>query len=307
MNRIQYVNKNNFLRWRDPSIDPEPVRAIIENGYLYDKFRQSMPIYTTGEYYSFYLNFDVNPLTKPEDVNERFKLRLIDSKDEFVSDSLGDVKKLILSTVGAEYPYHLYCKYFTVTGLDFTGTYRLAICDYDAPDTVYYVSNCVMLQEEEVKEFTNYFQFRNDVNFDNFYYELLPVPVLLEAFYQRFRIVVNKIEYQYDEDIKQYRRASDRTLRNYRYDVDKIIKIESHWFSEDDHDAMVVMLQHREVYINTLGVLQKSDYKVTPKTAINISKAECDIVQTGITYSYLLDIEDDPDFNNDFNDDFNNE
>jgi len=305
MNRIEYVNKNNFFRWFDATLDPQPERPIIENGYMYDPFRQSMPVLIPNENYAFYLNFTTNPLTAPADVNVKYKVRLIDANDEFVSDSLGQVSKLILSTIGANYPYHLYCKYFNIGNLGITGVYRLAIVDFATADIIYYISNCVMLQGVEVKEFTNYFQFRQNVNLDNFYYELLPVPLILEPYYQRVRLVINKIGFEFDQDIKQYRRANDRSLRNYRYDTDKIYKLESHWFSEDDHDAAVTMYEHRELYANTIGILQKGDYKATAKTNLNICKAECEVILTGVNYSYVGSFQDDPDFNNDFNDDFN--
>ena len=304
MNRIQYENKNNFLRWFNPNLGPQPERPLIEMGYLYDPFRQSMPVYVKGEQYSFYINFDTNPLTRPEDVGEKYKLRIINAKDE-LQETIGQVGKLVLSTTGIEYPYHLYCKYFDMSTITYTGVYRFAICLYDTPDVITYISNCIMIAGDDVKDFTNYMQFRNDYNLLNFYYELLPVPLVLEPFYQRFRLVLNKIKFSFDSEIKQYRRASDRSLRNYNYDIDKIIKLETHWFSEDDHDAAVTMLQHRELYANTIEILQKSDYNVDSKANLNISKGEVDVIRTGVIYSFTDPISEDPDFNDDFNNDFN--
>lgn len=218
---------------------------MVPNAYIKDEGQVFEPIYVPSEIYSFYMNFD-KPITDPDFANFRLNL----TRDGvLVSPNLGTLKKDMVTA----YSYNIYCEFVFPQVLD--GCYKFVIQDI-VTDEIKCTSNCITVEAAAFNFNSAILHYRHKRNLFNFQYSNLP------DFYNKFRLPLNKIDYQYEVERKQYRNISDKKLRNLYSYRDKYIKVESYYFDEQAHDAMSAVWEHNDITIDGTRYLAKDEYQV---------------------------------------------
>lgn len=228
---------------------------MIKNSYIKDKGNSFEPIYVPNEIYSFYINFD-EPISDPSFNN--FSLNLMDG-DDIVSPNLGVLKKDIVFSI----TYNIWCEF--IFPFVKNGCYRFAIID-DVTGIIKVKSNCIHVEKDFFQVNTALLHYKHKRNIFGFNYENIP------DFYNRFRLPLNKIEYQFDVDKSQYRNVSDKKLRNLYSYRDKFVKIESYYFDEPAHDAMSAVYEQSDIIIDGTRYLPKDAYVIETNQTMTQNK-----------------------------------
>ena len=102
----------------------------------------------------------------------------------------------------------------------------------------------VLSKTSGFKRITSYFSYRHPAEIYNFGYdELLNFRI-------RVRLHTNILNSDNTFDIEEYEEVTTGKSQNPRFDVDKIITLETELFDIEAHDAFAVMLAHRDKLIN---------------------------------------------------------
>lgn len=218
------------------------LKRLYESETSVEKF--FTPVYKSGEIYSFYINFD-EPITDPDFDN--FKLGVYTCDGDRVND---DVAVLVKSPVN-DFAYNILCIFAMPTLAN--GRYRFGI--YNSSDEIKCTSNLVLV-ENEFYDRTSIIEWSNRYNCYNYYYENHP------NFKNKFRVLLIEIDDQFESDMKQYRAASNRKLRNVRAYLDRTVKLQTFNFDKDAHEAMAVICQHDTITINDVDYIAKTGYNI---------------------------------------------
>lgn len=261
------VNRNNFLRWDDGS-SPSTVEADLPTGYILDPNRcDYLPLFAASEAMIFHINAPAG-LSWADDPNTH-KLALISEAGTVINANVATLQvHNFTATAGAAKTYYASV---TIDGTVTAGIYYYQI--KTAGGTVKLTSNKfrVVAAGTAHREYSSLCKFRHDRYFYGTNYQDLA------TFYQQFRIHLNQIDTQFDNDREVYNEVTTGKQRQYNNFMKEVKKVETYYFDKYAHEAATVMFDHDELYINLKRYTKKSEYKINTNQRSKISKGECEL------------------------------
>lgn len=260
------LNRQNFLRWDDGQ-SPSTVEGDIAEGYLQDRNRCNYrPLLAASEALRFYINV-------PEGLSfieaPNVHLLALVKKDGTVADS--DIATLQVHE-------------FAVDGGTAKTFYAEVIIDGTVAPGVYFFQikkgSDVALTSNEIhvvpagtahREYSSLVKFRHDRYFYGINYHDV------STFYQQFRLHINKLGSENDNDREVYTEVTTGKQRVYNNSMKRIVKVETYYFDKYAHEAAGVMFEHDEVFINLKKYTAKGVYKETTNPRSKIFKGEIEL------------------------------
>lgn len=270
------VNSYNFISWFAAAgkINFNAIECIncywdLPKGYRLNKIAQRhYPIVTNDEQFTFYINFDA-------DYNypnfSSLRLDLVRSTG-LVQQNVAPLQRVFADDATTYFPYAS----VTLSGVA-PGVYRLAIVDTSttAPYNVLFVSQDIQVMTvAEAPKVTARFRFRNSANIYRVLYNALD-----DDFLQEIRLRVNVLAEETDGEISQYRAVSTGRLRNVSFELDKFITLETYFFDDMGHRAVMVWQAHDFLLINNLNYLIKDLYKIQWEPHLNTNKGSIELYE----------------------------
>lgn len=99
----------------------------------------------------------------------------------------------------------------------------------------------------------------------------------LDDFYQQFRLHLNEIDEQYENDRDVYNEVSTGKQRVYNNYKKKLRTLETYYFDKSAHDAAEIMFDSEEIYINGRQYTPKATYKVSTNALSKLNKGSIDL------------------------------
>lgn len=246
--KYKTITPNNILRWyeSDPGIG---IGISTLNPVEYGT--HSVPVFISNEPYNLYLNFE-----KDFGILDATQFVLV-VEDMFGNDQFIFPFSVNKYKVNGIYQLYLYFKTLKYYGI---GRFKLI----DGNGTVWFKSQTCLFGDQFVNN-TNYFEFSNDRDLGSFYYSTIET-LYGAKLYQRVRLIIANEGLDIDQEIKQYRNASNRNLRNVNFDTDLIYKLKGYVMAEDDCIALSLSFSPcKEIYVNGIGMTTKSTNKISKK------------------------------------------
>lgn len=230
--------------------------------YMPSEVSKSMPIFVAGETTAFYINALVDLIS-----TDNLELWLINA------ETLSKIQQITSGILYAQQYSEGYNYYMTFTNpVMNTDIYRLALIYHTSSGYVMcYVSTPIFYDARNYDEYSMRIKFRNSNNIFGFGYGVL------SSFYQQFRIAMLEVDNQVNNDIDQYKSTTTGKYRNYYDQSMKYRKFETLYFDEQMHDAMFVLNEHEEIYINSVKYGLKTAYKVDTDNISRISKGNMEL------------------------------
>lgn len=220
---------------------------MIPVPYIRDSKRCAFtPIFVPGEQYQFYINFN-DPVSDP--ASGDFRLQLYNYKNELIDADAGTIKT---DVVKLDF-------YNLIISLDFpaaaSGQYYFLIRDIVA-DVIKATSNYIYVENdpEIYSIITSYVAWRHKYNMDGIRYESNP------NYYNLMRLPIVQVDFQFENEVKQYRNVTDRKLRNTKSYKDEVVKLETYYLDIEGHKAASHLFDHDTIFINGINVTAKSSY-----------------------------------------------
>lgn len=280
--RYKTVTPNNFVRWyySEPSEVTDKMEPKINTLNPAKPYLNSMPVFISGEDYSLYLNLDKDYGLTANSIN--FNLWVNNMNGDMELAAFPFTFEPVLTPTGY---YQLIVK-FKMLG-NYSGLGQLVIADEDGMR--WFVSDPCLFGDSLMKR-TNFIKFTNDRNLGNFYYKTIKDNTGKKV-YQSMRLFLVKKEIDINQDIKQYRNATDRTLRNVHFDTDKIYVLKIATVKEEDIDAIAfTLVPSSEIYINGFGLKAKTAPKISDKNLNQLYDVEFNVYKTDVDDNYLLPV-----------------
>lgn len=264
---MSHVNRYNFLRWDDGNA-PVSVEDDLPNGYLFDRTRcDYKPILIASEAMRFYINAE-DGLSFIDDPNTH-KLALVNEFGTVINADIAPLQvhsfDIISGTVKTFYAEVI------VDGTVTPGSYLLQI--KTSLGVVKLTSNyfTVLASSSTYKNYSTLCKFRHDRYFYGISYQTL------DTFYQQFRLHINRIDDQFEDDKEVYNEVTTGKQRTYNNFMKKLDKAETYYFDRYAHEAAAVMFDHDEIYLNLKRYTPKAVYKVNFDQRSKVFKGEIDL------------------------------
>jgi hypothetical protein len=236
---------------------------MLAEAYIKDKGRCVGPVFVPGEEYKFYINFD-EPISDPSFAN--FRLDLMNERDQLTQAAVGTLTKDVID------PDH----YNLIVTVNLPLTIRDGNFYFAIWDTVAAVqkarSSMILVANDHFQESTMYVAFRNKFDLNGIKYEQNP------GFWNKLRLPLIQIDYQFEGERKQYRNVSNGKLRSIKNYVDEVATIESYWFSREMHRAASAMYDHDTIFMNNVSVTPKTAYQRENNQQSMISKGNIQVI-----------------------------
>ncbi len=254
------VNSNNFITWFPVTglcSDFTSINGDALNCY-YDiptPYRQNIaqrdlvhyPVMAPGEITSFYINFD-------KAINSAFfstfKLALINNSGIVVND---------IATLNQDFyaDGETYNIWADVSNPDVpNGVYHFMIYEENS-NAVFYISNQIRMIRDNYEIDTSRLIYRNSTDLYNFKYSDV------EDFTNKVRLRIYRKEFQGEPNLDQYRAQSTGRLRNKSSESDKYYVLETYYFDDLAHHAMIALQIHDLILINSKELITKSRYEIS--------------------------------------------
>lgn len=237
---LKNIAKGNFLGWHKSDEVANTINRIVDLNDL----TKSLPILITNEEYSFYLNFDKD---YELGINTNKKLVLLSCE----LTEIEDIDNCIIDLIGS---YQLFVTFLKSTV--HRGAYRLGLKDTVSNQLLIYSD--ILLLDDSLVNNSNYFIYKGA--YDT---ELMKWSLIGDK-YIKVRVLLTKGEIDYDQDIKQYRDVTTKSLRNITFYSDKFVQLKMYNVSEDFMDSIVELIQCYTFLV--------SGYKGTVKGAMKTTK-----------------------------------
>ena len=251
------LNYHNFFRWHTNQVADDTInlpRLSVRQNKSY------LPIVAIGEAFSFYMNLEV-PFNDEEFANLR--LDLVKSNGTVVA-GVGVLSQDVISGTN----YNLFSE---LTLNVAAGIYQLRIYN-TVSDTLKCISNYFQVLPLETADLiTVAVRYRNSRNHYKFRY------VENAAFYNKVRLHLGLKDWQPEGNFQQYRSVSTGKLRNEKYELDRLVKLETYYFDDAAHDSMAILCSCDNIELNTRLYLAKGLYKPTINENSTVSKGEVDL------------------------------
>jgi hypothetical protein len=252
------VNQNNFLIWDDGT--GETGLGPLAYAYWQDRDRCTTAIVAVpGETMSFYLNAEEGLALG---TFGSLKLELVNSvSGVVVNNNVAPLSQHIIE--GAN--YNVYASFVFPAAVK--GLYHFEITG----GTNTLTSNHFTVRNTDYVNQTIYARFRHDR-----YFYGLPY-AFDDTFYQRFRLNASLVDEQPETDREVYKEQTTGKRRVFKTDMDWIEKIETYYFSPDDHKAAAVLFEHDEIRLNDEDYVTKATYRINTERRSKISKGEVEL------------------------------
>jgi hypothetical protein len=230
--------------------------------YMPSEVSKSMPIFVAGETTAFYINSLVDLIS-----TDNLELWLINA------ETLSKIQQITSGILYAQEYSEGYNYYMSFTNpVMNTGIYRLALIYHTSSGYVMcYISTPIFYDTRNYSDYSMRIKFRHSTNIFGFGYGVL------SGFYQQFRIAMVEVDNQVNSDIDQYKSTTTGKYRNYYDQSMKYRKFETLYFDEKMHDAMFVLNEHEEIYINSVKYGLKTAYKVDIDNMSRVSKGNMEL------------------------------
>ena len=260
------VNQFNYLRW-DDGVAASSIEGDLPTGYNMDPSRcDYRPLLTASEPMRFHIN-------TPEglawiDTPNTHKLALINEAGTVVNADIATLQVHTFAlTVGTAKTFYAEV---IIDGTVPAGNYYFAI--RTAADVVKLTSNqFTVVTGTAHRAYTALCKFRHDRYFYGINYQDIG------TFYQQFRLHVNEIENQFEDDREVYTESTTGKQRTFNNFMKQSKKVETYYFDKYAHEAAAVMFDHDEIYINLKRYTPKGTYKINTDVRSKISKAEVEL------------------------------
>ena len=248
------INSQNFLRWFTNTVSDQTIKIPR---LAARQLKCYQPVLAIGEDFAFYINalipFD-------DDDFDNLRLDLISASGTITTDVADLVKDEF--TAG----YKIYCNgnMPVIT----PGSYQFRIYNTVA-STIKCISNSFSLMAMEIAELlTVSLKYRNSRDRSGFRFITNP------AFYNKIRIHLTVVDWEDEGNFVQYREVSTGTLRNEKEEVDRVVKVNTYYFDDAAHDAMLGMCPMDDIEINGVKYRAKGIYDPNARGENNLSKGE---------------------------------
>jgi hypothetical protein len=124
---------------------------------------------------------------------------------------------------------------------------------------------------EQLMATTSYVKFRHDRYLFDVRYGTLP------AFHQQFRLGISMIEQPGETDKEIYFTRSTGKPRTSLAQFNRLARVETYYFDEQDHEAALAMFEHDHLELNNRRYTSKSVYKYAPNPLSKRSKGEIEL------------------------------
>lgn len=264
---MRFINKYNFLRWFSAE---DAITTITDpaKGYERDAERcDYAPMLINGEPLIFYINTLVGLNDIIADPGTA-KLKLVNAQTGQVVDA--DISTLQQDTFVTEDGDNVFTFYASVSpSLIPPGVYFFRIGD--DVDNFLDSNNVVVPSDTNYSNHSCLVRFRHDryyygVNYQN-----------LSDFYQQFRLQLNQVDRQYENDKDVYNEVTTGKQRTYNNYKKKLRTIEAYYFDDSAHDAAAVMFDSEELFINGRQYVPKGTYKPQTNVQSKLNKGSVDL------------------------------
>lgn len=254
----------NFLHWYDTQIDPR----LPEVPYAYHVDRTKCDTTIIGvptEAMSFYIN-TVGGLSF-EDFDDLGLALIRSGSDEIVGLDLGPLKQVDING----FFYDIYCALIIPisarVGIHYFRIYRKSTGEILLRSS----SFLVRVDTDQLLQTTSYARFRHDRYFFGMRYTKIP------AFYQQFRLGISKID-EPGEVIKDtYFATSTGRPVSSRAQINRLVRMETYYFSPSEHEAALIMFEHKHLELNGRQYSSKTGYKYAPEAGTKFNKGEVEL------------------------------
>lgn len=248
------VNRRNFLRWDDGEAAVS-IEADLPTGYVQDPLHcEYRPVLVPGEALRFYINalngLDIIPIGS--DTN---KLALVKaSTGTVINSNLATLQQhQFIDSLGATVK-----TYYAEVVIDSTvpqGNYILKVTDNSG--TTLLTSNQIRVAAttSAYAQTSCLCKFAHDRYFYGINYQDLA------GFYQQFRLHINEVDSQFEQDKEVYNEITSGKQRTYNNYMKELKTVETYYFDRYAHEAAAIMFEHDEVYINLKRYTPKAVYK----------------------------------------------
>lgn len=266
---ISRLDKNtfNFIRWRrvtGADTNDLPITTLdsislsseyeLTNDYLRNNYCY-FPALLRNNDHLIHINLD----ERIDDADfADWRVDLYDNTGTQIDTGLGTLTKC--SIEGSDYRMYFTCNIDPTVP---NGIYQMVILDVNT-DAVIYQSNCIeVITSNEIGEYS-YLQFRNST--DLFYIDYANI-----TSYNSLFLKLNMIEQNPEIELIQYKEQTTGILRNQKAQSSKTVTLETYFFDEGGHDAMLALSLHDDIKINGRQMEVKNAYQrdSDPKSSLN--------------------------------------
>lgn len=164
----------------------------------------------------------------------------------------------------------------TSTSTQTSGTFSGGVDAITATNEVTLLtSSPVMLvsDQEFIDEHTTYCRFRHDRYFYGCQYDEVI------GFYNQFRLIMGKVDVQPESEKEVYREATTGKRRTYQNYLDKAVKVETYYMTEEQHIAAAIMCEMDYVELNQQRYRLKSTYRIETDAISKVSKGTAEFFE----------------------------
>lgn len=255
----------------DDGTTPVSVEADLPTGYIIDRERcDYKPLLVAGEALRFYINaengLDIIPVGS--DTNT---LQLVNAETDAVEDNNIATLQQHQFTDSAGDTVKTYYAEVVIDGTVPVGRYVLQIRN---------VANDILLTSNQLRVVSSTGTFARSSSLckfahDRYFYGINYQD--LAGFYQQFRLHINEIDNQFEQDRDVYNSVTTGKQRTYNNYMKQVKKAETYYFDKYAHEAAAVMFQHDELYINLKQYVAKDTYKINTDIKGKLSKGEIEL------------------------------
>ena len=124
-----------------------------------------------------------------------------------------------------------------------------------------------------VNEHTVYCRFKHDRYFYGIKYHEIG------GFFNQFRLIMGIISMQPKTDKQVYKEAHTGISRTYNSFIDKVLKIETYYFTPEQHTAAFIMTEMDYVEFNGIRYRLESSYKILEDSLNKTTKGEVEFTE----------------------------
>jgi len=231
------------------------------------KDKAYMPVMVPGETVAFYMNM---PVLFNETTFDNWTLAIAGTDNQVVDD-IGVLQKDTVS--GSLFAV---LSEFVVPSIE-PGVYQLLILN---ETSVVCMSNWVQVISADIADIiTCQVSYSNSRNMYAFRWAQFPL------FQQKIRLHLSLKDWEPEGNLTQYREVSTGLLRNEKYELDQLLKLETYYFDDAAHAAMAVLMACDNISINNRAYKAKSVYKPNTSDQSQISRGTVELYD--IEYSKI--------------------
>lgn len=245
------INYNNFFRWYANEADDDTVniQRLGDQSGICQVYR---PVLVPGQQAGIFINLN-QPFFDADNITDMV-LRFVGNVDISIP----------LAKTTATGGYRLYAV-FVVPDIAH-GTYQFEVFN-NASQVQKVISNKFRVTDGG---YTSLVRYRNSRDLMFYDYEQIP------GFYNEFRLHLSLAGYVSENGATQLQSVATGLRRNLNGTLDKSFQLDTYYFDDGAHDAMMCLLEHDDIQINGRAYIKKSAYipNVRVNSKLSVGRAE---------------------------------